>query len=781
MLYLNPPFFVIEGVSVFPDHEDPLQFYYLPMMPRLTQLPDSQTGQNVPQISIIKFRGTAGNGGFLNFDCNIGVDQSTLDDVAQQLKQKMRLRDTPRLGPVPLIDGRVRLLLFGASTPDTTQPAGAGAGAGTSGGGGTVATATTTTVTTSPIGTPTGPKFVTKIDQAAKPALFGDNQAAFSVALDQAGVTVLEEAMKGELSPIGIVYSLDYLALRPAYNVSVSVDWDRVQKHLNEKFSVNTLFFSSDIETTVDKLIEDRSIQINVDTFVPEDGDETGVLGRRDRAVEDIREMITSSFFTASLDPVKEQKDGADTALKIIRGIATAGIDSKTAMFSYKKVDYTRIDKKSLNFNMRERTTVRRSIYPQGHLRGLFQVLRDGGLNLDRFVTAVDLDDPYFERRRTKIISRAEFEDDSIRSLDVRLNYDGTPKNVILDPATPTATLDWASSLVNGRMKREVGVSYKVTFKGIDNTERPASLTSPEQITTLDNLEINPRELYSIVHVPIVALSFPFERYPQIEVHTRYADPANDIRIDDTFLLTKDKPEQEWKIFVQDPKLTQFEYKVIFRAANNRDIERAWVTSDEEQVFLRDPFPDKLRVDVVPNVPWTQVQDVFVDLLYEDNEHDIFHQESLHFSQTDATAKSFSVELRNPTLRRVSYNVTIIFSDGRLVEIPRSFTQQRRIIVNANMRGHRIVAVRPQPVDFKAMKIRELKVETRYRDDEAGLSFADAFTFKSAEDRASFEFDYVDAAKPAYEFRSTVVFTNGMSKATEWQKTDKDDLTVPVN
>ena len=69
----------------------------------------------------------------------------------------------------------------------------------------------------------------------------------------------------------------------------------------------------------------------------------------------------------------------------------------------------------------------------------------------------------------------------------------------------------------------------------------------------------------------------------------------------------------------------------------------------------------------------------------------------------------------------------------------------------------------------------------RYLDDEAGLSFADAFTFKSAEDRASFEFDYVDAAKPAYEFRSTVVFTNGMSKATEWQKTDKDDLTVPVN
>jgi hypothetical protein len=62
-----------------------------------------------------------------------------------------------------------------------------------------------------------------------------------------------------------------------------------------------------------------------------------------------------------------------------------------------------------------------------------------------------------------------------------------------------------------------------------------------------------------------------------------------------------------------------------------------------------------------------------------------------------------------------------------------------------------------------------------------GLSFADAFTFASADDRASFEFDYVDAAKPAYEYRTNVVFTNGMSKAGDWQKSDKDDLIIPVH
>ena len=41
------------------------------------------------------------------------------------------------------------------------------------------------------------------------------NQAAFSVRLDQEGVTILEHALQGEMSPIGVVYSLQYVGLRP--------------------------------------------------------------------------------------------------------------------------------------------------------------------------------------------------------------------------------------------------------------------------------------------------------------------------------------------------------------------------------------------------------------------------------------------------------------------------------------------------------------------------------------------------------------------------------------
>ena len=36
MLFLKPPFHLIEGVAVFADHANERQFYFLPAMPRLT-------------------------------------------------------------------------------------------------------------------------------------------------------------------------------------------------------------------------------------------------------------------------------------------------------------------------------------------------------------------------------------------------------------------------------------------------------------------------------------------------------------------------------------------------------------------------------------------------------------------------------------------------------------------------------------------------------------------------------------------------------------------------
>ncbi|MEF2277377.1 hypothetical protein V3W47_03640 [Deinococcus sp. YIM 134068] len=764
MLYLKPPYHLINGVTVFRDHEDPLQFYFLPAAPRLTVLQD-EGGQRIPQFQLIKFRGQAGNGGFLNFDVNLGVPGETLDEVRRELRSQERLTADPRLSPVLLEDGSVKMMLFGKQSPAPT-PTGPTPGP---------------TPTTPP--TPS-PQFVLKIDHHARPSLYGDNQAAFSVQLDKEGVTVLEQAMKGEMSPIGIVYSLNYLALRPAYNVRLSVDWERVQHHFEEHFGVDALFFQADIDKVVDELMDRRVIVLEADTFVPEGDEEDGVTGRRDQALDQVRDMITDAFFTPSLNPYEEKRDGWDKAADFLDRLSQGPAGGQDALFSYSRLDYTRIDRKSLNISISERTTVKRSIYPQGHLSGIFRTLTREGLDPEKFILSVDLDDPWFERRRVHVVGRSDFAADGINSVNVRLRYGNQPKNVLLDAGKATADLEWASVLQGGGMVRPVQAEYTVNFKSTDGGERPSQLTSEPFTFEGDNLEIDPRGdgLYALDTVPIVALNFPWARYPVIEAQLRYTDAAGGIRQSDTFLLREGEAEARWQRFVRDPEKADFLYRLIYRAANGPDEVGEWTASSDDQIIVRDPHPRKHVLSVVPNFRWSEVDRAFVDLMYEDPEHGIQHAESFEFTETQSGTRAFVVDLEGPERREVSYTVTVLLRDGREVQIPRSVTRAPRVIVSAQMNGHRVIQVRPPAADaFGQKRLRSVLVSLRYSDADHRLSYRDEFTFTPGTlEPQFFEFDYADPAKQRYAFDLKYTFVNNLHRTVPDQMSADGLLQVPL-
>ena len=100
---------------------------------------------------------------------------------------------------------------------------------------------------------------------------------------------------------------------------------------------------------------------------------------------------------------------------------------------------------------------------------------------------------------------------------------------------------------------------------------------------------------------------------------------------------------------------------------------------------------------------------------------------------------------------------------------------ERRIVVRPDMKGRRIVEVRP-PADFAARNLKRTTAEIRYEDFTAGLSFNDSFVFEDASARGYFEFDYVDEARDRYEARSTFVFQNGLEQGTDWTASEADVL-----
>ncbi len=758
MLLLDSRSREINGISVFPDHADPEQWYYMPASPHLSTMRDSALGLDVPQFLLIGFRGDAGTGGFLNFDCNLGISQQQIDDLAREIANSENLRNAPRIAPIPLEDGNVRLMMLGKASGDTTA-------------------ATTTG----------GQNFVLKIDHNAKPALYGSNQAAFSVKLDQDGFTVMEQCLDGEILPVAVIYSLDFLGLRPAYKINLKVDWDRVQKHMDESFSAGFMFVSTELGKAVDELVDSRAIVLESDTFVAESDETKGIIDRRDAALAQVRNMITEAFFNVSLPPwTPEKKPDWERAMDAVgkfaaqQSAAAAGGPAAGLMpsFSYKRMDYTRMDKKQLNVNFSERVAVKKSIHPQGHLAALFKTIRDGNMPIDRFVKHVSLDNDWFKKRKVKVVTRNDLPADDIASINVRARYGDKPQNALLTPAALEANFEWLSRIENGSMKRDVEVDYEITFKSVDTTERPAKLKSTAKTYDIDNIEIAPRDLYALTTIPVLAENFPWDRYTSVEVHLRYIDEAKKIAQRDMVRLTKEAPAANWKMFVLDPEKTAYEVRKVFRAVDNRDIEHAWKSSDDTQVTVRNPFPTRRIVQVVPSVDWSQVKEAFVDFRYEDPANDVLVEQSMSFTE-GASSQTFSADLRNPAMKSVFYRISLQYKDGRFIEQPESMTNSNRIAIKTETKGHRIVTVR-SPADFERRKLRKATIDLRFEDFAAGISAEDQFVFENGKSAGEFEYDYIDASRMRYEYRAVFLFENGLTKTVNWTATAATDLTVKI-
>ncbi|MEU4426901.1 hypothetical protein AB0F81_40290 [Actinoplanes sp. NPDC024001] len=762
MLSLQPPFHVIEGVAVLRD-TTPGSYYFMPAMPHLSTVRDEALGIDLPQLQLLKFRDDVdpAGGAFLTFGVDLSFDAERLANVASEIRRLDRLDRDPLLAPVPLENGSVRLMILG-------QTNAAGGSGGQS-------------------------RFELKINppHESKPALYGKNEAIFSVQLDADSATLIEAALlEGTMLPVGVMYLLEFFALRPAFTVRVSADWNRVQKHFEESFGFDAIFASVDIDRVVDELIESRAVLIEVDSFLPEGEDAGSWVGRRDQAINDFKDMVLDSFFEPSIEPVKEEEDGWDkfthTAERLALLAATGGLG--TAKFHYKRQDLTRIDDKKLNLTMNERVTVKRTIYPQANLKSLGTELRSlidqGRLDRSAVIQEVDLNSAWFRRRQVQAHALVNFDHDQVDSVNLTVAYGGDPQTLRLTGATASGTRQWNSILDGKVMRRDVEYRYRVNFGDVDTTERPGVIESPPLVTRGDEFEISPRAegLYFVDDIVIGAEALPWDRYPSVGVDVRYTDERHGIRLAETFMLTRAKPEITWRRFRLDAERDGYEVRITYLSADHRDIVVPWQPTDQERLLIRDPRPGKRTVQVIPAVPWGLVAMVLVELWYTDPANRIDERQTLSFlnTETDRLPKVFTANLADPEQRFVGYSAMILLSDNRMITVPPSMTAAASVVIRTDLMGHRIIAVRPGVPDFAAAGIVRLEADLEFSDPAAGLSMRDTFTFLSPRDSALFEYDYSAAERSRYRCAVRTLYGNGTVRERDLGMLDSDRLIVPA-
>ena len=614
-------------------------------------------------------------------------------------------------------------------------------------------------------------QFVTQIMGAGSPSLYGDNRAIFQATLSKKGAAALAGALDG-VTPIGVVYSLTFAGLQPAFRVRAKVNWQKVYDHFSESEKLDLLFYESDIQKSIDKLRDERVIEFDVTV---EGIGAAAMDAEREAAMTAIRQLIFDKFFEATLKPADPA--GGGTANDIVDTIAELAKNSVTlgVGYSYSRKEVTIEELRSLDIDWTARKAVERTIYPQAHLSNL---IKNSGITREQLITVVTPDDIY----RTlpfQIASAAAWEADGIAAISVDVEYtspSGATRSisVFLDKnKSSVVRRDWMDRTSGSTFRYK----YEVVFQdGVVPGPKP-KLSSPWIERTGTALVINPSELFESVELEVGAVpDFAFPRWPAVQAILRYrADDGSFEHYADGVLTSANK---SFKTRFRTEKHVpgRREVQLTYIGATGERVATPWMPMPQDQWVVDDPHPNKLVIRVVVAGERQNVANLLVDIDYEDQVAGINESGLLAFdSENINQALSWTVNLADPTKRRYRYRMTLVTKAGEFVQTGWISTDAPTLPVGE-------VYVRRLSVEFVtgtlAPNVEAVEVSVSYED--AGSDVRSAQTFRlGPKSRAEWQVQLKDASRRSYQMTTTWIRSDGFNPRVGPVTTSDTYIVVP--
>ena len=271
----------VDGITIYPDHADPNQFWYLPGPVALAKRDDGQLS-----FTLIRYRpaavvGGVKGGGFMMFETDLKLSESTRTDIMSQISALAP--GDAILSPALFESGTVQCVALNVQGP-----------------GGTVA----------------GPaaqgsfQAVESILGASLPSMTGDEDAIFSLTLSQDGADIMNAAFDAGAQPTGVIYNLTFLGIRPALDVRITADYKRIFDELSASLTATVYYVQAGIDATLEKLKEDGAIKMEVLAFT----DDADLAAKEDWAMNFFRDKLLTEWFQPSLQPIPSLASGTAVA-----------------------------------------------------------------------------------------------------------------------------------------------------------------------------------------------------------------------------------------------------------------------------------------------------------------------------------------------------------------------------------------------------------------------------------------------------------------------------------
>jgi len=817
MLYLDSAA-IIKGVTVYRDYNDPKRFWYMPRHPRLTV----EGGDPMFQLLIYRrditdnpaFReGDRLGGGFLTMTVDLGIPQSTLDAIKQELSGGVH--GEPILAPVPFETGSVRVTALGTSAGSAPSLDGA------------------------PVDgeTPAGPGFVERILGSARPSMYGDNRAVFSMELSQEGAILMRASLEDDgASQVAVVYDLSYKGLMPAYQAKIKIQFRRSYEFLRTRFTMNTLVFKADLDNEFEKLVTDGQIQIEEIDFSGMEPDTQAAA--RQQLNELAKQLATWSFFRPGLTPGSvlavdrgtlvaadpttaaqavtagfstpisaaadfrgapggsagprvpgtsgDTRDaraggrtlpesGGDAGASAGAGGSGGGDRALTAVerwnqagrpqAAYLMRSLNQEEQQDIEYNLLQVSAITRPAAPQGQIR-----LLRGASDLPGRIKEVDLADPFFETIKGEVTTTADLEALGVSSMVVKLRYgqraDGTsPKDRKEFPFTAQGDKGGYEFALDKKLSVELEYQVIVNYRSGFALGDPSTEATTDWVRTSTlNLDIDPQEVAAMFPVNVVIGQVDWEVVTSIEVTLHYDDDSPGALTRATALLRQDAPSNTFYIRPKDTEKRGYRMEATFGFAEGEPATAEFEGDGAQTLVLNQPSHRAVAITVAAQDPLRRFQKINTELKY-DPPGDGSEQHKL-FEMTGGESRVWTIFRDTPDTEPVyDYRVTEFRSDGSHHQIDWREGSSRLLVVGDVFSELLTVQVNVLVPDFAAAGLLGVKLKLKYPDAPEGFD-DDIEAFFQAPPAEPFEWRVPKKPGGGDEYEMTVTWLNldGTSK-----------------
>lgn len=706
----------VGDLELLPDHEDPFAFWVLPPAPSV-----ARDDAGAPRLTLLRFLdGGKVVGGHLSLTLELAWPDGALEAARAELAaalQDDKLRT--KLRPLQLLDGSSAQILFIGKE--------------------TAADGTTTALLQRAYG-------------VTPPKLDPPYTASFSALLTADGARLVEAALRSGAAPIAACFRLRTEGVRPALQVTATVDWRRVYEHFSSNFRAGYFFGVEDVTDQVEKLVEAGAVTIRaVQAVAASDGQPAPDVGPALNWIQrDIVERLCEPAFPPSRTPAR-------SSLGTLGELLDMG-----CKFSLKAVDQTELSTAEVDLQIA--CVVGRTLTLQTHLADL-----GGGASADTLIADAGPDAPFFKRFELAVDTARPLAATFVKELDAAFQYGSTTAALRLDDAEPTASIStWADHALD------------------------ATWTLALSATMRDDAPIDPGRAVDLGKLT------GKERALTVDLERAMALRAIEVRgtADDRVVATTvELAQQRDGATVGDPRVLQLVAGAARATAYFRDVRASdsivattkhqlkdgrvvtpeRVVADARVLLLPPPFPGSMTVHVRASDDWEGLDHVLVTLQ----------------KAADAPTRTFdfakagqdalvALDLPDPVDRSYRFRVARVLTDGTSNEDPWAVTDVPLLVVGATARDKLVVDVSLVGLDFLAAGVQAIEVELRYVDPPNQVRAVQVAVLEGPSETYHWEVALKDPEKRQYSYQVTVDREGGRRDVGPWVTSSERLLVVTV-